>query len=117
VPSIIDGAYMTGKVIPSPAAGSILVGVIGWKGKIRLSEDAGRYTTTWTVDFETAVSEDVKLYKSQDPTYDQILEFVGSEEQLKAVTAAIKISLQFRENIDGFVSNNLVVAKLSELIE
>ena len=118
-PNPITGAYITAAMLPAEgegAAHAIKVGIIGMLDDVRLSEKDELYHSTWTIAFSQVLPVVVKLTKSTDKRYDQILEFFGSDEQFQKYTKEIAINLQFRENLNGSIVSSVVVSVLSDLM-
>lgn len=115
-PKQVSGAYMTATVLPEGADTVIRVGIIGMLDDVRLSTEQEKYKSTWTLGFSESLPVIVKLAKSTDPDYDQILEFYGTPDQFKQYLAAIDVSLQFQENRDGSIVSSMVANNLAELL-
>lgn len=115
-PKQVSGAYMTATVLPEAGDTVIRVGIIGMLDDVRLSTEQEKYKSTWTLGFSESLPVIVKLAKSTDPDYDQILEFYGTPEQFKQYLAAIDVSLQFQENRDGAIVSSMVANSLDELL-
>lgn len=116
-PSVITGGYLVGKLIASNDGEPVRIGIVGMKDDVRISDDKSRYESTWTLEFAQNIPEIVTIRKSEDSTYDQVLEFNGTLDQLRTRADLISVTLQFRENIDGSIVNRLVDAKVSTFLD
>lgn len=116
-PSVITGGYLVGELIAGNEGEPVRIGIVGMKDDVRISDDKARYESTWTLEFAQNIPEIVTIKKSEDSTYDQILEFNGSLDQLRTRADLISVTLQFRENVDGSIVNRLVEAKVSTFLD
>ncbi len=116
-PVRITGAYMTAAILPAEAsASSIMIGIKGMIDENRLSDSDDLYKSTWALGFSEAIPVIVKIAKSTDKQYDQLLEFYGSDAQLRELAIKIDISLMFQENRNGAIVSSMVVNSLADLI-
>jgi hypothetical protein len=117
-PTAITGAYMTATILPKDGTANVIrFGIVGMLDDIRLSDKDELYKSLWTLSFKEPLPLTVKISKSADKTYDQVVEFFGSDEQLTDYAAKIDISLQFQENKNGAMVNTVVVSPLSDLYD
>ncbi len=113
-PAQVTGAYLVGAILPAVDGEPKKIGLIAKKVDQRLSDDPEHYLTKWSM---TLASADIPatLEKSDDPAFDEILEFTGTDEEFAKMQSQIKIEIKVSDPSSEFGLNEVVSTTLADL--
>lgn len=114
-PNQVTGAYLTATLLPrAEESDPLRVGLMARMEDERITEDDGRYRLNWQLTFSQTLDKPVKLVRSEERAFDQVIEFYGTAAEFQELAGSINVYLQVSET--GTTLNSLVNESLSDLV-